>query len=136
MDYKGNKHDHYFTFRVPKMAAYGTFINAPLGHFLNSIHQKVFSGQTSLKAKILQIPASYEDQLGRLGCHSYLWPEFPFPSRHRSPLSKVVAFGIGTYLSLVAKRKRITGLRSGLKKVNRGDRVDYQDALNNCEVGN
>ncbi|CAL3966407.1 hypothetical protein PZA11_003069 [Diplocarpon coronariae] len=45
----------YFTSRVPKMAAYGAFISAPLGHVLISILQKVFAGRTSLKAKILQI---------------------------------------------------------------------------------
>jgi len=45
----------YFTSRVPKMAAYGAFVSAPLGHVLISILQKVFAGRTSLKAKILQI---------------------------------------------------------------------------------
>jgi hypothetical protein len=52
------KGGHYFTSRVPKMAAYGAFISAPLGHVLISILQKVFSGRTSVKAKILQILAS------------------------------------------------------------------------------
>jgi hypothetical protein len=52
------KNGTYFTARVPKMAAYGAFISAPLGHVLISILQKVFSGRTSLKAKILQIIAS------------------------------------------------------------------------------
>lgn len=46
------------TSRVPKMAAYGAFISAPLGHVLISILQKAFAGRTSLKAKILQIVAS------------------------------------------------------------------------------
>ena len=50
-----NKDGHYFTARVPKMAAYGAFISAPLGHVLISILQKLFAGRTSLKAKILQI---------------------------------------------------------------------------------
>jgi len=50
-----NKNGNYFTSRVPKMAAYGAFISAPLGHVLISILQKVFAGRTSLKAKILQI---------------------------------------------------------------------------------
>jgi len=50
-----NKQGHYFTARVPKMAAYGAFISAPLGHVLISILQKLFAGHTSLKAKILQI---------------------------------------------------------------------------------
>jgi len=49
------KNGTYFTARVPKMAAYGAFISAPLGHVLISILQKVFAGRTSLKAKILQI---------------------------------------------------------------------------------
>lgn len=50
-----NKNGNYFTSRVPKMAAYGAFVSAPLGHVLISILQKVFAGRTSLKAKILQI---------------------------------------------------------------------------------
>lgn len=53
-----NKDGHYFTARVPKMAAYGAFISAPLGHVLISILQKVFAGRTSLRAKILQILCS------------------------------------------------------------------------------
>ena len=40
------------------MAVYGAFISAPLGHFLISILQKMFSGRTSLTAKILQILVS------------------------------------------------------------------------------
>ncbi|EER38213.1 integral membrane protein [Histoplasma capsulatum H143] len=40
------------------MALYGSFIGAPLGHVLISILQKLFSGRTSLKAKILQILVS------------------------------------------------------------------------------
>ena len=48
----------YFTSRVPKMAAYGAFISAPLGHFLIKILQKMFAGRTSLRAKILQILVS------------------------------------------------------------------------------
>ncbi|KAK6594527.1 Mpv17/PMP22 family protein [Botrytis cinerea] len=50
-----NRDGHYFTSRVPKMAAYGAFISAPLGHVLISILQKIFAGRTSLKAKVLQI---------------------------------------------------------------------------------
>ncbi len=50
-----NKHGNYFTSRVPKMAAYGALVSAPLGHFLIWVLQKIFSGRTSLKAKILQI---------------------------------------------------------------------------------
>jgi len=53
-----NKDGHYFTSRIPKMAVYGAFISAPLGHVLISILQKMFAGRTSLKAKILQIVAS------------------------------------------------------------------------------
>jgi len=53
-----NKNGHYFTSRVPKMAVYGAFISAPLGHILISILQKLFAGRTSLKAKILQILVS------------------------------------------------------------------------------
>jgi hypothetical protein len=51
-------HGHYFTSRVPKMALYGAFVSAPMGHLLISILQKVFAGRTSLRAKILQILAS------------------------------------------------------------------------------
>jgi hypothetical protein len=53
-----NKDGHYFTARVPKMALYGAFISAPLGHVLISILQKAFAGRTSVKAKVLQILAS------------------------------------------------------------------------------
>ena len=53
-----NKNGHYFTSRVPKMAAYGAFISAPMGHILISILQKIFAGRTSLKAKVLQILVS------------------------------------------------------------------------------
>lgn len=53
-----SKHGHYFNSRIPKMAIYGAFISAPLGHFLIGILQRVFAGRTSLKAKILQILAS------------------------------------------------------------------------------
>ena len=53
-----NKNGHYFTSRVPKMAAYGALVSAPLGSFLIWLLQKVFKGRTSLKAKILQILVS------------------------------------------------------------------------------
>jgi len=53
-----NKNGHYFTSRVPKMAAYGAFISAPMGHVMISLLQKLFAGRTSLKAKILQILVS------------------------------------------------------------------------------
>ncbi|TDZ29135.1 PXMP2/4 family protein 3 [Colletotrichum sidae] len=53
-----NKHGNYFTSRVPKMAAYGAIVSAPLGHFLIWALQKTFAGRTSLRAKILQIIVS------------------------------------------------------------------------------
>ncbi len=53
-----NKHGNYFTSRVPKMAAYGALVSAPLGHVLIWALQKTFKGRTSLKAKILQILVS------------------------------------------------------------------------------
>ncbi|TPX11194.1 uncharacterized protein E0L32_001012 [Thyridium curvatum] len=53
-----NKHGHYFTSRVPKMAAYGALVSAPLGHVLIWALQKAFKGRTSLRAKILQILVS------------------------------------------------------------------------------
>lgn len=53
-----NKHGNYFTSRVPKMAAYGALVSAPLGHFLIWCLQKTFKGRTSLKAKIMQIIVS------------------------------------------------------------------------------
>jgi hypothetical protein len=53
-----NKHGNYFTSRVPKMAAYGALVSAPLGHFLIWLLQKAFKGRTSLRAKILQILVS------------------------------------------------------------------------------
>lgn len=53
-----NRDGHYINSRAPKMAAYGAFISAPLGHFLIHILQKMFAGRTSLKAKILQILVS------------------------------------------------------------------------------
>jgi len=53
-----NKNGHYFTSRVPKMAAYGALVSAPVGHFLIWCLQKAFRGRTSLKAKILQILVS------------------------------------------------------------------------------
>lgn len=53
-----SKHGHYFTSRVPKMAIYGAFISAPLGHVMISILQRLFAGRTSLRAKIMQIIVS------------------------------------------------------------------------------
>jgi hypothetical protein len=53
-----SKQGHYFTSRVPKMAIYGAFISAPIGHVLITLLQKMFRGRTSLKAKVLQILVS------------------------------------------------------------------------------
>ena len=53
-----SKHGHYFTSRVPKMALYGAFISAPLGHVMIHLLQRVFAGRTSLRAKIMQILVS------------------------------------------------------------------------------
>ncbi|RDA86259.1 hypothetical protein CP532_5084 [Ophiocordyceps camponoti-leonardi (nom. inval.)] len=53
-----NKHGHYFTSRVPKMAAYGAIVSAPLGHLLIWLLQNFFRGRTSLRAKIMQILVS------------------------------------------------------------------------------
>jgi hypothetical protein len=53
-----SKHGHYFTSRVPKMAMYGAFVSAPLGHFLIWILQKMFQDRKSVKAKIMQILVS------------------------------------------------------------------------------
>jgi hypothetical protein len=50
-----NKHGHYFTSRVPKMAAYGALVSAPMGHFMIWLLQKMFRNRTSLRSKILQI---------------------------------------------------------------------------------
>jgi len=53
-----SKHGHYFSSRIPKMAAYGALISAPMGHILIGFLQRVFAGRTSLRAKILQILTS------------------------------------------------------------------------------
>lgn len=53
-----NKNGNYFTSRVPKMALYGAFISAPLGHLMISILQRLFANRTSLRAKIMQIIVS------------------------------------------------------------------------------
>lgn len=53
-----SKHGHYFNSRIPKMAAYGALISAPLGHMLISILQKLFAKRASLTAKVLQILVS------------------------------------------------------------------------------
>lgn len=78
-----NKHGNYFTARVPKMAAYGALISAPLGHFLIWCLQKTFKGRTSLRAKILQILVSN------------LIVRFPpsHPSIHPTPPSRIMPVG-------------------------------------------
>ncbi|TQS38590.1 hypothetical protein Golomagni_00901 [Golovinomyces magnicellulatus] len=53
-----NRDGLYFTSRVPKMAAYGALVSAPLGHVLINLLQKIFTKKATLKAKILQIIAS------------------------------------------------------------------------------
>jgi hypothetical protein len=53
-----NKSGNYFTSRVPKMALYGAFISAPLGHVLINMLQWFFQGKTSVRAKVMQILAS------------------------------------------------------------------------------
>ena len=53
-----NKHGNYFTSRVPKMAAYGALVSAPVGHFFIWLLQKTFRNRTSLKSKIMQIIVS------------------------------------------------------------------------------
>ena len=53
-----SKHGHYFSSRIPKMAAYGALISAPLGHVLIGFLQRMFAGRTSLRAKIFQILVS------------------------------------------------------------------------------
>lgn len=53
-----SRHGHYFSSRVPKMAAYGAFISAPMGHVLIHMLQRIFANRTSLRAKIMQILVS------------------------------------------------------------------------------
>ncbi|KKA30834.1 hypothetical protein TD95_004664 [Thielaviopsis punctulata] len=50
-----NKHGHYFTSRIPKMAMYGALISAPLGHFMMWILQRMFRRSVSLRSKVWQI---------------------------------------------------------------------------------
>ena len=76
-----SKHGHYFSSRVPKMAVYGAFVSAPMGHFLIKILQWLFSGKTSLKAKIFQILVS-----NLFVCNSPMFPSLPVVVCHVSPL--------------------------------------------------
>jgi hypothetical protein len=41
-----------------KMALYGIFVSAPLGHLLVGLLQKAFAGKTGLKARLGQLLAS------------------------------------------------------------------------------
>lgn len=41
-----------------KMALYGFFVSAPLGHFLVGLLQKAFAGKTGLKYRLAQLLAS------------------------------------------------------------------------------
>lgn len=63
-----NNNGHYFTSRVPKMAAYGAFVSAPLGSLMIWMLQKIFKGRTSLRAKILQILVS-----NLIVCLGFIW---------------------------------------------------------------
>src|SRR2546430_8940575 len=86
-----NKHGHHFTSRVPKMAAYGAFISAPLGHFLIHILQKMFSGRTSIKAKVMQILVSnLIVRLPRSAAHSVRLILTVFFLRQISPIQNTV----------------------------------------------
>lgn len=42
-----------------KMGAYGFFVAAPLGHYLNLLMLKLFAGRTSRKAKFAQLVAQF-----------------------------------------------------------------------------
>ncbi|KAG8725777.1 hypothetical protein FRC12_024042, partial [Ceratobasidium sp. 428] len=44
--------------RALKLAIYGFFISAPMGHFFVGLLQRAFAGRTSAGAKIAQILAS------------------------------------------------------------------------------
>jgi hypothetical protein len=70
-----SKHGHYISSRVPKMAAYGALISAPMGHMLIGLLQWVFAGRTSLRAKILQILTS--NLIVRLTLRSFTCPAPP-----------------------------------------------------------
>ena len=87
-----SKNGHYFSSRIPKMAAYGALISAPLGHFLISMLQRVFSGRTSLRAKILQIVVSnlVVSLATLIACHSV------------ADLSKVAPIQNSVYLASMA----------------------------------
>ncbi|KAF4634539.1 hypothetical protein G7Y89_g3568 [Cudoniella acicularis] len=138
-----NKNGHYFTTRVPKMAAYGAFISAPLGHVLISILQKLFAGRTSLKAKILQIIVSNlvhcphpEQRLTWSRWPSLLAqrrfikfmlhgkPKF-LPEHTWVPFFNIIGFVIGTYVNSVTKKKRLAALRKRYQDERGGRPDDY-----------
>ncbi|KAL9091966.1 MAG: hypothetical protein Q9159_001111 [Coniocarpon cinnabarinum] len=50
-----NRNGNYFTSRVPRMAVYGGFIAAPVGHLFVRFMHFLFAHRTSLRSKILQI---------------------------------------------------------------------------------
>ena len=50
-----NRDGNYFTSRVPKMAVYGAFVAAPLGHMFVKFMHFLFANRTSLRSKIFQI---------------------------------------------------------------------------------
>jgi uncharacterized membrane protein (GlpM family) len=91
-----NKHGNYFTSRVPKMAAYGALVSAPLGHVLIWALQKAFHNRTSLRAKILQILVS---NLIVREAHSHVTP-----SRHMktNTLSQIAPIQNSVYLVAMA----------------------------------
>ena len=44
--------------KAVKMALYGVFVSAPMGHYLVGLLQRAFAGRTTTKDKILQILAN------------------------------------------------------------------------------
>ncbi|KAL9104751.1 MAG: hypothetical protein Q9163_000363 [Psora crenata] len=70
------------------MAIYDAFVSAALGHFLIKILQKMFSGQTSLKAMILQIIVS--NLIGTVVEHTSGQQSFQNYSRLTLPPPEVV----------------------------------------------
>jgi len=133
-----NKHGHYFTSRVPKMAVYGAFISAPLGHVMISLLQRVFAGRTSLKAKIMQIIVSNlivaPIRAGFMPVMKVSWIASPIalafaqaflPQETWVPFFNFIGFVIGTYINAHTKKKRLQALRRKYSE-GRGDgRSEY-----------
>ncbi|OAX82165.1 hypothetical protein ACJ72_03486 [Emergomyces africanus] len=149
-----SKHGHYLNSRIPKMALYGSFIGAPLGHILISILQRVFAGRTSMKAKILQILVSnlvvspiqntvYLASMAIIaGARTFhqvkatvkagflpVMKKF-LPQHTWVPFFNLVGFTIGTYINARTKKKRLEALRrkhygSGSGKSATGRPEDY-----------